>query len=130
MRRYFGMNIQDGFARLHGTDPQPTPTPELLQRWSEDPDVEKLGDYLISLLPSNEREEVRMILWAETVTRASFEIIGNPVALTVLADALKLGERFPESSVVDDDGMATLELSVDEVSASFRIRQGPTENRV
>lgn len=125
MRRWCLMNIQDGFARLHGTDPQLTLTPELLERWKEDPETGKLGDYLTSLLPAKEREECRMTLWAETLSRASFEIIGRPGALTILADALKLGDRFPETSVVDDDGMATLELSVDEVRASLLTRHAP-----
>jgi len=38
---------------------------------------------------------------------------------------LKLGDRFPETGVVDDDGMATLELSVDEVRASLLARHAP-----
>lgn len=120
------MNIQDGFARLHGTDPQPTPTPELLEKWKEDPETAELCGFLTSLLPAGEREKCRMTLWAETLTRASFEIIGKPGALTILADALHLGDRFPESSVIDDDGMATLELPIDEVRASFLARHGLT----
>lgn len=116
------MNIQDGYARLHGTDTQPTPTPEMLDRWKEDPEVGELAEYLCSLLPFEEKAECRMILWAETLTRASFEIIGMPNALTILAEALKLGDRFPESSIVDDDGMAILELSIEEVRASFLTR--------
>lgn len=63
-----------------------------------------------------------MTLWAETLTQATFEIIGMPDALTIFAEALKLGDRFPESSVVDDDGMATLELTIDEVRESFLTR--------
>ena len=119
------MNIQDGFARRHGTDPQPTPTAELLARWKEDPEIEKFYAYLTSLIPAEERTECRMTVWAETLTRASFEIIGMPGALTILAGALKLGDRFAESSVADDDGMATLELSIDEVRASFSTGHAP-----
>lgn len=116
------MNIQDGYARLHGTDPQPTPTPELLEKWNKDPEVSELWDHLIFLLPPEEREQCRVTVWAETLTRATFEIIGKPGALTLLAGALKLGDRFPESSVIDDDGMANLELTIDEVRASLVTR--------
>ena len=119
------MNIQDGFARRHGTDAQPTPTSELLERWKEDPGIEELGKHLISLLPPEERTESRLTLWAETLTQASFEIIGMPDALTIFAEALKLGDRFPESSVVDDDGMATLEITIDEARASYLTRHAP-----
>src|SRR5690606_15454539 len=83
------------------------------------PAIRRLYDYFISLIPAREKESCRVTLWAELLTKASIEIIGPPEALTSLAQDLHLRDHFPESSVIDDDGMATLEVSIDDIQASY-----------